>query len=47
MIISDNFEAFKAQSVKMFCKVNGIKIKFILERSRYWWGILRTAYWNS
>ena len=33
MIISDNFKAFEAQSVKIFCKVNSIKWKFILERS--------------
>ena len=40
MIISDNFKAFKAQSVKIFCKVNSIKCKFILERSPWWGGIL-------
>ena len=33
MIISDNFKAFKTQSVKIFCKINSIKWKFILERS--------------
>ena len=33
MIISDNFKAFKAQSVKIFCKINSIKWKSILERS--------------
>ena len=37
MIISDNFKAFKAQSVNFFCKVNSIKWKFISERSP-WWG---------
>ena len=37
MIVSDNFKAFKAQSVKVFCKVNSIKWKFTLERSP-WWG---------
>ena len=30
--ISDNFKAFKAQGVKIFCKVNSIKWTFILER---------------
>ena len=33
MIISGNFKAFQAQSLTFFCKVNGIKWKFILERS--------------
>ena len=37
MIISDNFKAFKAQGVNIFCKVNGLKLKCILERS-LWWG---------
>ena len=32
IIISDNFIAFKLQTVKSFCKVNSIKWKFILER---------------
>ena len=33
MIISNNFKAFKAQTVKIFCKFNNVKWKFILERS--------------
>ena len=37
MIISDNFKAFKVQSVKCFGEVFSIKWKFILERSRWWW----------
>ena len=38
MIISDNFKAFKVQSVKSFCEVFNIKWKFILERSAQWGG---------
>ena len=38
MIISGNFQAFKAQHVKIFCKVNGTKQKFVLERFSWWEG---------
>ena len=38
MIISGNFQAFKAQHVKIFCKVNGTKQKFVLERFPWWEG---------
>ena len=38
MIISGNFQAFKAQHVKIFCKVNGAKQKFVLERFSWWEG---------
>ena len=32
MIISDNFKTFKSQSVKAFCKVNGIKWKIYIRK---------------
>ena len=38
MIISDNFKAFKAQGVNIFCKVNGLKLNCTLERSPWWGG---------